>query len=654
VVDNTFTFRFPDSQLIDEWSCFNPISMRSIKAKINITVWDGSVGAKGELQMGWFGVRGVPYDKRSIPTMAYVGSLVGATAEVDKSTLGRTDYVRIKIAARDISKVPERAEGAIIPYLYDFLYEREVEMGTNVDGDKISVQEEKGNEDQTLSKDSAQVGCSGQPGLQMDKLSKSHEWNDKGNCQGDRGSKSAPSKMNVGTLNDLTPGKKGGSRFNMKADEHEFLMLGSPDNRVQGLSGNDIGESEEDLLSDEVQGSQPNPKNQLVMVKHVQPSIHKQVLLAQVNWEGVDDSRENVDKELEFDPTLSDGLGVTSKNVDLESSSKNVNVVMEQKDTVVGGIMDSDMLEGNQIVTRHGVDPLPVEQPQKGVVLTSDAKLVEHGGEEKHIIQHQQILATGFSSRIQEQIIAKGGASGRSPSKKRSLQGTSLNSQNFFAILDNLDISDIAAGMGINASKEHFETFDLMKDIEIARHALDNVRQIYMFGGFFTWSNNQANPTLERLDSILVSKEWEGMYPTVLVFKKPMEFSNHNPVILDSGSAQACKSREFRFELSWLRQEGFLPKIKEIWLAPTRDRLALNRVMFKLKKVKIFLKGWEYNLAGSRKKRKQNIERMIMVIEEKEESGSIPIELLKRGIDLKVELIKILEEEELHWLKKEP
>jgi hypothetical protein len=45
---------------------------------------------------------------------------------------------------------------------------------------------------------------------------------------------------------------------------------------------------------------------------------------------------------------------------------------------------------------------------------------------------------------------------------------------------------------------------------------------------------------------------------------------------------------------------------------------------------------------------------MIMVIEEKEESGSIPIELLKRGIDLKVELIKILEEEELHWLKKEP
>jgi hypothetical protein len=34
--------------------------------------------------------------------------------------------------------------------------------------------------------------------------------------------------------------KKSGSKFNMKGDEHELLLLGSPDNRVQGLSGNDI------------------------------------------------------------------------------------------------------------------------------------------------------------------------------------------------------------------------------------------------------------------------------------------------------------------------------------------------------------------------------------------------------------------------------
>jgi hypothetical protein len=79
---------------------------------------------------------------------------------VDKSTLGRTDYVRVKIAARDISKVPERAraEGAIIPYHYDFLFEREVEMGGAVDGGKVTIQREVGGETQPTPKKPRQEG----------------------------------------------------------------------------------------------------------------------------------------------------------------------------------------------------------------------------------------------------------------------------------------------------------------------------------------------------------------------------------------------------------------------------------------------------------------------------------------------------------------
>jgi hypothetical protein len=32
--------------------------------------------------------------------------------------------------------------------------------------------------------------------------------------------------------------------------------------------------------------------------------------------------------------------------------------------------------------------------------------------------------------------------------------------------------------MGINANECKFETFDLMKDIELARHSLENVRNV--------------------------------------------------------------------------------------------------------------------------------------------------------------------------------
>jgi hypothetical protein len=70
-----------------------------------------------------------------------------------------------------------------------------------------------------------------------------------------KGSKSAPHLLDVENLHELATWKKSVSKFNLKADEHELSLLGSFDNRVKGLSGTDIGGSEEDMLSDEVQGS---------------------------------------------------------------------------------------------------------------------------------------------------------------------------------------------------------------------------------------------------------------------------------------------------------------------------------------------------------------------------------------------------------------
>jgi hypothetical protein len=89
-------------------------------------------------------VRGVPYDKRSDETLAYVGSLVCRTLEVDKSTLSKTDYVRVKIGARDVSKVPEIVEGSIGLYIYDFFFEREVVMGEFKEAKVVNVFADRG------------------------------------------------------------------------------------------------------------------------------------------------------------------------------------------------------------------------------------------------------------------------------------------------------------------------------------------------------------------------------------------------------------------------------------------------------------------------------------------------------------------------------
>lgn len=40
-----------------------------------------------------------------------------------------------------------------------------------------------------------------------------------------------------------------------------------------------------------------------------------------------------------------------------------------------------------------------------------------------------------------------------------------------------------------------------------------DLREIDLSGGGFTWSNNQENPTLEKLDRLLMSNEWEYLFP---------------------------------------------------------------------------------------------------------------------------------------------
>jgi hypothetical protein len=57
-------------------------------------------------------------------------------------------------------------------------------------------------------------------------------------------------------------------------------------------------------------------------------------------------------------------------------------------------------------------------------------------------------------------------------SKKRSLEGTNLSSQNSFAILDVDNIGRIDGHMVVVIPDFEFDKIELLKDVEIARHAL--------------------------------------------------------------------------------------------------------------------------------------------------------------------------------------
>jgi hypothetical protein len=49
------------------------------------------------------------------------------------------------------------------------------------------------------------------------------------------------------------------------------------------------------------------------------------------------------------------------------------------------------------------------------------------------------------------------------------------------------------------------------------------LRDLPLNGGKFTWSNNQSDPTLERLEKIQISKDWETLFPLPNI-RKILEF----------------------------------------------------------------------------------------------------------------------------------
>jgi hypothetical protein len=88
-----------------------------------------------------------------------------------------------------------------------------------------------------------------------------------------------------------------------------------------------------------------------------------------------------------------------------------------------------------------------------------------------------------------------------------------------------------------------------------------------------------------------MTKEWELLFSLVHVYKILRALSDHNPLVLATKSTPREFSREFRFELSWLKDLEFKSKTRELWNEPTKDVLPLDRVLFKLKKVRKILKG---------------------------------------------------------------
>jgi exonuclease III len=58
------------------------------------------------------------------------------------------------------------------------------------------------------------------------------------------------------------------------------------------------------------------------------------------------------------------------------------------------------------------------------------------------------------------------------------------------------------------------------------------LKEIQLLGRKFTWSNQQANPTLVHLDRVFCTVDWENFYPDALLHSAATEDSDHCSLLL--------------------------------------------------------------------------------------------------------------------------
>jgi hypothetical protein len=81
-------------------------------------------------------------------------------------------------------------------------------------------------------------------------------------------------------------------------------------------------------------------------------------------------------------------------------------------------------------------------------------------------------------------------------------------------------------------------------------------KEIHLQGRQFTWSNERMHPTLERIDKVFISTEWECLFPHHDLKSLPSLCSDHVLLLLQT-EANLSPKRRFLFRTFWPKPSGF-------------------------------------------------------------------------------------------------
>lgn len=90
------------------------------------------------------------------------------------------------------------------------------------------------------------------------------------------------------------------------------------------------------------------------------------------------------------------------------------------------------------------------------------------------------------------------------------------------------------------------------------------IKDIHLHRRNYTWSNQRRNPTLEKLDRVLVSVDWEAQAPNCFLQALSSNISDHSPVLLSTNAGFQGKPH-FHFESFWPKLPDYQQAVQRGW-----------------------------------------------------------------------------------------
>lgn len=134
------------------------------------------------------------------------------------------------------------------------------------------------------------------------------------------------------------------------------------------------------------------------------------------------------------------------------------------------------------------------------------------------------------------------------------------------------------------------------------RNALNSceLKEIHLQNRKFTWSNEQHNPTMSKLDSFFCNEDWDIHFGSHILHALSSSLSDHCPLLLASDEGPS-RQKSFRFENFWTKMPNFKKVVADAWNERVSHHDPCQILFHKLKKTSQRLRCWSKKLFSHHK-----------------------------------------------------